>query len=68
MAGHGNSLTILHFNDVYNVDPRSVEPVGGAARFVNALRSFGHLNPLVLFSGDVFSPSMRKYIQFQVEF
>lgn len=25
-------LTILHFNDVYDVDSRSEEPVGGAAR------------------------------------
>jgi hypothetical protein len=25
-------LTILHFNDVYDVDPRPEEPVGGAAR------------------------------------
>ncbi|KAL6088305.1 hypothetical protein STEG23_017754, partial [Scotinomys teguina] len=25
-------LTILHFNDVYDVDPSTEEPVGGAAR------------------------------------
>lgn len=25
-------LTILHFNDVYDVDPSAEEPVGGAAR------------------------------------
>lgn len=55
------NLVILHFNDVYNVESRpSPEPVGGAARFCTAIKSFQHLNPLVLFSGDAFSPSMRK--------
>ncbi|XP_055839980.1 snake venom 5'-nucleotidase isoform X1 [Episyrphus balteatus] len=52
-------LTILHYNDVYNVDSNSdVEPVGGAARFCTAIRSFKELDPLILFSGDIFSPSM----------
>lgn len=56
---HSNQLVILHFNDVYNVESRPlVEPVGGAARFCTAMKSFDHLNPLVLFSGDAFSPSM----------
>lgn len=55
------SLVILHFNDVYNVESRpSIEPIGGAARFCTAIKSFEHLNPLVLFSGDAFSPSMCK--------
>ncbi|XP_011186253.1 mannosylglucosyl-3-phosphoglycerate phosphatase isoform X3 [Zeugodacus cucurbitae] len=52
-------LTILHYNDVYNIEPNcGKEPVGGAARFCTALKSFAHLNPLILFSGDIFSPSM----------
>lgn len=60
-ANMSDSLVILHFNDVYNVEPRqSPEPVGGAARFCTAIKTFQHLNPLVLFSGDAFSPSMRK--------
>lgn len=54
----GNSITILHYNDVYNIEPRNTEPVGGAARFSTAIKSFAHLNPLILFSGDIFSPSM----------
>ncbi|XP_069676582.1 mannosylglucosyl-3-phosphoglycerate phosphatase isoform X2 [Periplaneta americana] len=54
----GSSLTILHYNDVYNIESRVTEPVGGAARFCTAIKSFSHLNPLVLFSGDIFSPSM----------
>lgn len=58
MATH---LTIIHFNDVYNVESNSSrEPIGGAARFLTAIKSFAHLNPLILFSGDAFSPSMRK--------
>lgn len=56
-------LTVLHYNDVYNVDvTTSKEPIGGAARFVTALKTFDSLKPLILFSGDVFSPSMRKYL------
>ncbi|CAD7014715.1 uncharacterized protein LOC101459616 isoform X1 [Ceratitis capitata] len=52
-------LTILHYNDVYNIEPNcGKEPVGGAARFCTAIKSFAHLNPLILFSGDIFSPSM----------
>ncbi|EFX89030.1 hypothetical protein DAPPUDRAFT_304700 [Daphnia pulex] len=51
------TLTILHFNDVYNVESVNTEPVGGAARFCTAFKSFSHLHPLVLFSGDVFAPS-----------
>lgn len=59
-------LTILHFNDVYNIDVSSnQEPVGGAARFVHAVKQqqqaiqqeTGH-PALVLFSGDCFNPSL----------
>lgn len=46
-------VTILHFNDCYNVEPRAVEPAGGAARFKCALDSFAELDPLILFSGDI---------------
>ncbi|XP_023223349.1 5'-nucleotidase-like [Centruroides sculpturatus] len=53
-----NMVTILHFNDVYNVEPRDIEPVGGAARFSTAMKSFSHLDPLIIFSGDVLSPSV----------
>lgn len=52
-------LVIVHFNDIYNVAPRQgIEPVGGAARFCAAVKGLQHLQPLVLFSGDAFSPSM----------
>jgi len=56
-----STVTILHYNDVYNIESRVMEPVGGAERFCAAIKSFSHLNPLVLFSGDVFSPSMCEY-------
>ena len=53
-------ITILHFNDIYNVEAHSYDPVGGAARFTLAMKKFHYLEPLVFFSGDAFSPSMRK--------
>ena len=56
-----NSLTIIHFNDVYNIEPSDKEPVGGAARFKTKVKEFASKSPLVLFSGDVFSPSHRKF-------
>ena len=51
-------VTILHFNDCYNVEPRSQEPSGGAARFVTAINSFRDRRPIVLFSGDIIAPSI----------
>lgn len=57
-----NGITILHFNDVYNVSSTtSQEPVGGAARFLTAMKSFEAETPMVLFSGDIFSPSMLSF-------
>ncbi|XP_078365023.1 uncharacterized protein LOC144649408 isoform X1 [Oculina patagonica] len=50
-------MTILHFNDVYNIEPREKEPVGGAARFATKVASLRHLNPLIVFSGDCLNPS-----------
>ena len=54
-------MTILHFNDVYNIEPREKEPVGGAARFATKVASFKHLNPLIVFSGDCLNPSTSKF-------
>jgi 5'-nucleotidase len=65
-SSRSRKLTILHFNDVYNISAGAQEPVGGAARFVAAIRQQaaqaaaadgGHA-PLVLFSGDALSPSL----------
>ena len=55
-----SELTILHFNDVYELEERSREPVGGASRFKSRFDSLKHLNPLVVFSGDAISPSKSK--------
>ena len=50
-------LKIIHFNDVYNIEESKHEPVSGYARFYSALRTYDHVNPLILFSGDIFAPS-----------
>jgi len=50
-------LKIIHFNDVYNIEEQKEEPVAGYSRFYSALRSYDHLDPLILFSGDIFAPS-----------
>lgn len=51
-------LRILHFNDVYNIDPSPREPKAGAARFLTAINYLRDESQCVLlFSGDVFSPS-----------
>ncbi|XP_014661915.1 PREDICTED: mannosylglucosyl-3-phosphoglycerate phosphatase-like isoform X2 [Priapulus caudatus] len=51
-------VTILHFNDVYNIEPQDMDPPGGAARFITAIKHYAHLDPLVVFSGDALNPSL----------
>ncbi|XP_054168581.1 mannosylglucosyl-3-phosphoglycerate phosphatase-like [Oppia nitens] len=51
-------VSILHFNDCYNIESRIDEPSGGAARMVTAFNSYRDCDPLVLFSGDIISPSI----------
>jgi len=50
-------ITIIHFNDVYDIFPSSDEPVGGAARFARLVKDQQNDNPLILFSGDCLNPS-----------
>lgn len=60
-------MYIIHFNDAHNIQESEKENeivVGGAARFITAIQSKFHLKPLVLFSGDLFSPSHCKFIFF----
>ncbi|XP_038621776.1 mannosylglucosyl-3-phosphoglycerate phosphatase-like isoform X1 [Tachyglossus aculeatus] len=57
-----DDLVVLHFNDVYEVESRSEEPVGGAARFATAVKKFTFLNPLLIFSGDCLNPSVLSSI------
>lgn len=54
-----NSLSIIHFNDVYDIEPDNGK--GGVARFYTALEKYRQENTIVLFSGDVFRPSFRDY-------
>ncbi|CAL4059580.1 unnamed protein product, partial [Meganyctiphanes norvegica] len=51
-------ITILHFNDVYNVTEQPEESKVGAARFRTAMKDFADRDPLVIFSGDALSPSV----------
>lgn len=56
-------LKILHFNDVYNIsDDAKNEVCGGIARFAAKMQEIKEENPetVVLFSGDLWSPSRRK--------
>ncbi|KAL2753115.1 hypothetical protein ACRALDRAFT_1066043 [Sodiomyces alcalophilus JCM 7366] len=62
-------LRILHFNDVYHIDPSSAEPVGGIARFTTAIKQYrdperyrGQPDVLTFFSGDAFNPSLESAI------
>ena len=55
-----DKIHLLHFNDVANVESGDKEPVGGAARFVTAVKQHTEDTPLVLFSGNAFSPSESK--------
>lgn len=62
-------LRILHFNDVYHIDPSSAEPVGGIARFTTAVKQYrdaqryeGQPDLLTFFSGDAFNPSLESAI------
>ncbi|GMH72035.1 hypothetical protein TrST_g2555 [Triparma strigata] len=63
-----NTIEIVHFNDVYNIEGRSQAPQGGAARFVSKVKeiykemSESSTQPLVLFSGDAFNPSLMSTI------
>ena len=42
-------------------DADGAEPVGGAARFLTAVKAVSeNVNPLILFSGDIFAPSISK--------
>ena len=60
-VARSDTVTLLHFNDVYNVDSRGVEPVGGAARFLTAIKTVSKdCDPIILFSGDIFAPSISE--------
>ena len=62
-------LRMLHYNDVYHVEPGSREPVGGVARFKTLSNYYEHDDRfkgqselLTFFSGDAFNPSLESSI------
>ena len=65
MGPAAEKITLIHFNDVYNVESREQEPIGGAARFCTAVKSYAPQNPMILFSGDIFAPSISKFFFLQ---
>lgn len=60
------SLHVVHFNDVYHLEPFKHDGpgvVGGASRFLTKLRQIQtEHNPLILFSGDFMSPSLQSVL------
>ncbi|QDS72986.1 hypothetical protein FKW77_008857 [Venturia effusa] len=62
-------LRLMHYNDVYHVDPSSAEPAGGVARFMTICRHYqqdlkfeGQPKLLTFFSGDAFNPSLESSV------
>lgn len=68
-AGSPPDLRILHYNDVYHVDPASAEPIGGLARFITLCKEYQEGDRfrdlpklLTFFSGDAFNPSLESTV------
>jgi hypothetical protein len=72
-SGHSDGsppdLRILHYNDVYHLDPASAEPKGGVARFITVCDEYrsgaqfeGQPKLVTLFSGDAFNPSLESSV------
>lgn len=62
-------LRIIHYNDVYHLDPSSAEPVGGVSRFTTVVKEYqegarfkDQPGCLTLFSGDAFNPSLESSV------
>ena len=62
-------LRILHFNDVYHVEPSTYDPAGGITRFQTMCNYYrqgskfdGQPELISLFSGDGFNPSLESSV------
>jgi hypothetical protein len=62
-------LRLLHYNDVYHVDPSSAEPVGGVSRFMTLIKHYRDGDEyqdqpklITAFSGDAFNPSLESSV------
>lgn len=62
LAAAKGDLLILHFNDVYEIEPVDDGARGGAARVATLIEERQGADPLILFSGDAFSPSLMSSI------
>jgi 2',3'-cyclic-nucleotide 2'-phosphodiesterase (5'-nucleotidase family) len=62
VSAQGPDLHIIHFNDVYEIEPVSGGALGGAARVATIFNEHANDNPLILFSGDALSPSIMSSI------
>jgi len=62
MMAARTTITLVHFNDVYNVESRTEESLVGAARFKTAMRKLADRDPLILFSGDALNPSVMSIV------
>lgn len=51
------TLTILHFNDTYELEPQGDGRRGGAARAATVIKEYAEDSPLILFSGDAIGGS-----------
>ena len=67
---HGSpDLRILAYNDVYHIEARSAEPVGGVARFQTVVNEYRFHTQyadqpklITLFAGDAFNPSLESSV------
>ncbi len=55
-------FSIVHFNDVYEIQPVKRGKLGGAARVATLIKSLGGQDNLILFSGDTLSPSLMSSV------
>ncbi|KAF9890122.1 hypothetical protein FE257_006283 [Aspergillus nanangensis] len=62
-------LRLIHYNDVYHVEPGSADPVGGVPRFQSVINHYrsgpqyaGLPDVLTFFSGDAFNPSLESTV------
>ncbi|KKA29417.1 hypothetical protein TD95_004609 [Thielaviopsis punctulata] len=61
-------VRLLHYNDVYHLDPSSAEPVGGFSRFISVVNEYRKAAEtektglVTVFSGDAFNPSLESSV------
>ncbi|KAI9892686.1 MAG: hypothetical protein M1814_001106 [Vezdaea aestivalis] len=65
----GPDLRLLHYNDVYHVDPSSQQVCGGITRFMTVCKEYrngpvykGKPDLLTFFSGDAWNPSIESTV------